>query len=145
MELSRVQPDVFKVCVAHDLWLYPAERELRIGERAPEVDSLFISSELWQWPRNKGRIKRLSMASLRHEEKRHQNLTLTNSMHHNFHDLSLIAPWVGKKLRMLGPGDAYRMIHAVNTATREFLQGQVLSPSPVLVPFQAPQGEPVDD
>ena len=62
MELSRVQPDVFKVCVAHDLWLYPAERELRIGERAPEVDSLFISSELWQWPRNKGRIKRLSMA-----------------------------------------------------------------------------------
>lgn len=131
VELCHSDPKLFKSCVGHDLWLYPCQEKLRTGETAPEVDSLFISSELWQWDRNLSRIHNLSSASLAHSKVRHENLILRAASHHNFHDLSLIAPRVGQWLGMLGPGDSVAMIGAVNEVTTAFLLGNKTIPNSV--------------
>ncbi len=52
----------------------------------------------------------------------HYNLVLKRARHHNFHDLALIAPSVGKLLKMLGHGNAREMLHAVNETTLAFLK-----------------------
>lgn len=133
VELSRRNPGLFKNCVGHDMWLYPLDPN---NLEPPSGRSLFISSQRWQWPRNRERIRRLSSAALLRENKvDHFNLVLRDARHHNFHDLALIAPLVGKALGMLGAGDPAAQLKAVNDATVAFLCGKTIPKSTWLLEF----------
>ena len=57
MELAKLYPEHYSCVAAHDLWGYPMSMELRTGKEAPNVPSLIISSEIWQWKRNLKRIR----------------------------------------------------------------------------------------
>ncbi len=138
LELARQYPKVYEHVICHDLWLYPAAKELRTvckigvfvldadsffckGQEVPAVNSLLISSQLWQWKRNLQRIHRLSRKSS-HTMKQHFNLVLKRARHHNFHDLAVIAPLVAQWLGMCGHGNAREMLEAVNETTLAFIR-----------------------
>jgi hypothetical protein len=87
----------------------------------PAVDSLFVSSELWQWERNLARIRRISRRTSGRPH-HHESLVLKRARHHNFHDLANVSPIVGRWFGMLGHGDAAQMLTAVNETTLAFLE-----------------------
>lgn len=122
IELCTKNPKRYSSVVVHDLWLYPNARDLRIGSLAPPVHSLFISAEGWQWRRNIMRIARLSSRASQSTLHTHRNLVLRDGKHHSFHDLSVIAPHVGKLLKMLGGDDPSAFLAAINYTSVAFLE-----------------------
>jgi hypothetical protein len=119
--LIHQYPDVYGSCVVHDPWLYACSADIRLGKAKYDADVLSITSQLWQWKRNLKRISNVHSFPRLHTH-RSIWLELKNGKHHNFHDLAVITPLVGRWLNMLGTANPPRALKAVNATTLSFLR-----------------------
>lgn len=105
--------------------MYPSNEHLRLGTAKLAADILSITSEHWAWKRNLRRVHSVHSALPVIAEKpaMRSKLVLKNGGHHNFHDLAIIVPIVGRWLGMLGRKlkDPARALKAVNDTTATFL------------------------
>eukprot|EP01091_Cochliopodium_minus_P000374 TRINITY_DN10357_c0_g1_i2.p1 TRINITY_DN10357_c0_g1~~TRINITY_DN10357_c0_g1_i2.p1 ORF type:complete len:500 (-),score=116.75 TRINITY_DN10357_c0_g1_i2:42-1541(-) len=123
-------PEKFKACVALDIWCFPLKEEVLSDEI--QSHKLFVSSDLWQWEKNKNLLLKLHSQT---KSRSSFNLTLKATDHQNFSDLSIIIPKLAKMLKLIGPASSVDCSLVTNNLTISFFEKFLLGKEDKKVPF----------
>ena len=111
--------------VALDIWTFPLyEATLNSGLSSP---SLFFTSDLWQPEIGRAQLAKITETSTQKNAYNHYNLTLKGSHHHNFDDLSIHIPYIGKLLGVLGHISPFEGMDIICAVTAAFLDKHLKS------------------